>query len=168
MSNPIQAPGNYPTPSWQPAQPAVQGPPPVCVVNAFRAMLASVALLLISVVVTLRELTVFRNLVHEPPPHVDVSSLESSMSLDTAAVVFGIVISTLYVLLALQVRKGKNWARIVTFMFVGLELLTVPFGLAGPAPTVTRDLRLATLVLDVAIIVLLAQRPAAEYFKRQR
>ena len=141
MSNPIHAPGDYPATSWELApNPAVQGPPPVSVVNAFRAMLASVALLLISVVVTLRELNVFRNLVHDPPPHADVSSLESSMSLDTAAVVFGIVVSTLYVLLALQVRKGKNWARIVTFVFVSVELLTAPFGLAGPATALSRGL----------------------------
>ena len=53
MNNPIQAPGAYPAASWDPAQPAIKGPPPAPVVNAFRAILVRVALSLISLVILL-------------------------------------------------------------------------------------------------------------------
>jgi hypothetical protein len=168
MSNPIQPPGNYPAASWEPAQPAVKGPPPAPVVNAFRAILLSVALSLIGVVVTLTSQDSIRAKLHETSPTLTSATLDATMMITVvAAVVFGIIFNVLYALLAVQVRKGKNWARIVTFVFVGLGLFFGLIGLTQPAAAITRGLGLVTLVLDVAIIVLLAQRPAAEYFKRQ-
>jgi hypothetical protein len=132
MSNPIQPPGNYPAASWEPAQPAIKGPPPAPVVNAFRAILVSVALSLIGVVVTLTSQDSIRAKLHEASPTLTSATLDVTM----------------------------------TFVFVGLGLLFGLIGLAQPAAAITRGLGLVTLVLDVAIIVLLAQRRAAEYFKR--
>jgi hypothetical protein len=169
MSNPIQAPGNYPTSSWEPAQPAVQGPPPAPVENAFRAILVSAALSLIGVVVTLTSQDSIRAKLHETSPTLTAATLDATMMITVVgAIVFGIIFNFLYVLLALQVRKGKNWARVVTIVFVSLGLFFGLIGLTQPAAAISRGLGLVALVLDAVIIVLLSQRPAAEYFKRQR
>ena len=83
----------------------------------------------------------------------------------TIAVVFGVILVVLYVLLAIQVGKGKNWARIVTWVLVGLSTL---FGLASfaqPESALSRVLSIVGLIIDIAIIVLLAQKPSNEYFR---
>lgn len=72
-------------------------------------------------------------------------------------VVFGIIGAALYLLVAVFVRKGKNWARILGTVFAALSV----FGLFGP-PTI------ATLgtALGIAAIVMLYLPAAAPYFRR--
>ncbi|MFJ5861053.1 hypothetical protein ACIQCM_06500 [Pseudarthrobacter sp. NPDC092439] len=73
-------------------------------------------------------------------------------------VVFGIIGVVLYLLVAVFVRKGKNWARILGTVFAALSV----FGLFGP-PTI------ATLgtVLGIVAIVLLYLPATAPYFRQQ-
>jgi hypothetical protein len=73
----------------------------------------------------------------------------------------------LYILLALQVGKGKNWARIVTWVLASLGVLSGLAALAQPEPALSRILSIIGLLVDIAIIVLLAQRPSNEYFRRR-
>lgn len=86
----------------------------------------------------------------------------------TIGVVVGVISIVLFSLLALQVRKGRNWARIVTFVFVGLSLLGGLFGLFQDAPALTRVIALVVLVLDVAIVYLLAHKNSNEFFASRR
>ena len=144
------------------------GPPPAPVLNAVRAIFVSVALSLIGVVVTLTSQDSIRATLEKSSPTYSQATIDTAMTFTiVVAVGFGILFNVLWVLLALQLRKGKNWARIVTFVFLGLGLLFGLIGLAQPAAAITRGLGLISLVLEVVIIVLLAQRPAAEYFKRR-
>lgn len=71
-------------------------------------------------------------------------------------VVFGIIGAALYVLIAVFVRKGRNWARILGTVFAALSV----FGLFGP-PTI------ATLgtAMGIAAIVLLYLPATAPYFR---
>jgi hypothetical protein len=80
--------------------------------------------------------------------------------------VIGIVFIVLYVLLALQVRKGRNWARIVTWVLAALGVLNALGSLAQPQPGFSRVVGLIAGLIDVAIIVFLLQRPSNEYFRR--
>ena len=90
----------------------------------------------------------------------------------TVALIFGSVVEIvfigLYLLLALQVRKGKGWARIVTFVLAGLGVVSGLSSLFQTVPAMTLGLSLLTLALDIAIIVLLAQRRSNDYFRRPR
>ena len=52
----------------------------------------------------------------------------------TVGVVFAVVFTALYVLLALQVRTGRSWARIVTWVLAGLSALLGVASLLSPAP----------------------------------
>lgn len=74
-------------------------------------------------------------------------------------VVFGIIGAALYLLVAVFVRKGRNWARILGTVFAALSV----FGLFGP-PTI------ATLgtAMGIVAIVLLYLPAAAPYFRRQQ
>lgn len=182
MSYPIEPPGNYPTPPpgnyptpppgnypSTPWEPVPQGPPPAPVVNAVRAIFASVTLSLIGVVVTLMTQTSMRAQIVKTQPTLTPDMVNTAMTIAVVvAVVFGIVSTVLYVALALLIRAGKNWARIVAFVLFGLGAFFGLISLAQPAAAISRGLGLVSLVLDVAIIVLLAQRRATEYFTRRR
>jgi len=52
----------------------------------------------------------------------------------TVGVVFAVVFTALYVLLALQVRTGRSWARTVTWVLAGLSALLGVVSLLSPAP----------------------------------
>jgi hypothetical protein len=83
------------------------------------------------------------------------------------AIVIAVVLLALYVALAFQVRKGKNWARIVTWVFAGLGVLGALFAMAGTATPISRVLSIVQGLIDVAIIVLLAKADSNQYFKPQ-
>jgi len=85
----------------------------------------------------------------------------------TFGIVVGIVVLALYVLLALQVRKGKNWARVVTWVLAGLGVLGVLVTLAGPGTAANKLVGLVSGVLDVGVIVLLASAASNAFFARR-
>ena len=71
-------------------------------------------------------------------------------------------------LLAIQVRKGKNWARIVTLVLAGLGVLFGVLSLVGDGTGLEKGFRPRRLLLDAGIIVLLAMRPSSQYFAAQK
>jgi hypothetical protein len=89
-----------------------------------------------------------------------------------AAVVFGaviaLIISVLLLGLALMVRRGRNWARIVAIVLAALGILGGVFSYAQPYGGAVTLLDTANLLLAIATLVLLVTRQSNEYFKAQR
>ncbi len=76
----------------------------------------------------------------------------------------GLIFIVLYVRLALQVRKGKNWARIGKWVLAAFGVLSALGSLVQTAPVASRVLSLIAGLIDIAIIVLLAQKRSSAYF----
>src|SRR5690349_9647456 len=117
--------------SYQPMPPAPQGgPPPVprdpraapsTVRNAVRVMFVLAALGLIGLIIVFANKDALRTAIRDANPGYDTTQLDNAVNVGvTIGAVIGVVLIVLYVLLALQVRKGKNWARIVTWVLAGL------------------------------------------------
>jgi hypothetical protein len=71
-------------------------------------------------------------------------------------VVFALIIAGLYALVAFNVRKGKNWARILGTVFAALSIFSVlPLGLNTVA-----------VILGIAAIVMLYMPAASPYFQK--
>jgi quinol-cytochrome oxidoreductase complex cytochrome b subunit len=119
-------------------------------------------------VVTLADSTGYKNAIRDADPNrtVDVDAVY------TAAVVFAVIvtllIAALYVFLAINLRKGKNWARITTWVIVGIFTLLGLLGLGNDAPGFARVLGIIVLLANAATLVLLAMRPSNEFFTRMR
>ncbi len=79
-------------------------------------------------------------------------------------VVFGLVIAAIYVALALLMRNGKNWARIVTWVLLGLAIAFGLFGLPSAINGLALTLGIIALLLNITVVVLLALRPSNEFF----
>ncbi|MGI8881710.1 MAG: hypothetical protein ACR2KJ_14640 [Jatrophihabitans sp.] len=81
--------------------------------------------------------------------------------------VLGVIFIVLYVLLAMQVAKGKNWARIVTWVVSAIGVLSL-LGALGNSTAFTKILSIIGGLLSIAIIVLLAMGPSNQYFARKQ
>jgi hypothetical protein len=143
------------------------GPPPRQVELAVRLMFANIALQLISLIASFA----LRNQI------IDKMASRSSTALSTAqlrsaanagygvGIGISIIFMVLYILLALQVRKGKNWARITTIVFASLGLLSL-FNVVSPtAIGLLKLIGLVAFAINLAILLLLARQPAAGWFK---
>ncbi|MBB6404825.1 hypothetical protein [Arthrobacter sp. AZCC_0090] len=74
----------------------------------------------------------------------------------TITVVFSVIFAGLYALVAFNVRKGKNWARILGTVFAAISLLGLTqIGLGT-----------VTILLGIAAIVLLYLPGSAPYFRK--
>ena len=154
-----------PPEGWQ--QPAMQrGAPPSTVVNAFRLMLLTAALSAVGIIVVLATRDDLRNRIRRTVPDEDPARLDSMLNTAvTITVVVAVVFLVLYVLLAFRVRAGRNWARIVTWVLAALGVLGLVSAILSTATPVSRVLSVVQGLADIAIIVLLAQRPSNDYFR---
>ncbi len=142
-------------------------PPPSTVVNAFKLILVQVALSLVNIVVALLTTNTIREQVRTSTPALDQSMVDAAVGVAIAvAVVFGLISIGVWILLAFKVRAGKNWARIVTFVFAGLGLLSGLASFAQPSSAFSHIVLLLAVAIDIALIVLLTRGPSAEYFRK--
>jgi hypothetical protein len=137
------------------------GPAPSTVVNAARLMLLRSAIGVISLIVLFATKDDLKRRIHEDQPDANVNA-----ALGVAAGI-GIVILVFYVFLAFQIRKGANWARIVTFVIAGLGILGALISFGQPDPPLSRALGIVVALIDVAVVVLLASGRSNRFFKRQ-
>ncbi len=159
--------GTYgaPMPPVQAGSVAPVGPPPPQVVNAVRLMLVGAALSAIGIVLLLTTKSSMRTVIAKKNPNFDPHKLDTTVTAAIAiGTAFGIVFLVLYVLLALQVRKGKSWARVVTLVITALGVLSALASFAQAVPAISHVLSIVSGLLDLAIIVLLVQ--GKEYFRR--
>lgn len=81
------------------------------------------------------------------------------------SIVLGGVFFVLYVLLVLQLRKGRNWARIVVTVLLGLGVISGLSSVSQPATAANKTLGVLGLIIDIAVLVLLYLKPSAAYFR---
>ncbi len=162
-------PGDFePMPSAPESRPVPAGPPPPSVVTAVRLMFVRAGVALIGAIVTFSMKTQLRNAIRDANPN---SSTHRINMLYNSAIAVGIVVAgifiVLYVLLALQVRKGKNWARIITWILAALGVIDAIGSLAQTTTSASQTIAIIVGVIDVAIIVMLSQRQSSFYFNKR-
>jgi small-conductance mechanosensitive channel len=140
------------------------GPAPSTVVNAVRLMLLRSAFGVISVIVLFATKDDLKQRILKDSPDATNSTVNAELGV---AVGIGIVILVFYVFLAFQVRKGANWARVVTFVIAGLGILGALISFGQPDPPLSRALGVVVALLDVAVVVLLASGRSNRFFKRR-
>lgn len=81
-------------------------------------------------------------------------------------VVFGLVGAGLWIMNAVFCGRGANWSRILSTVFAGILVLTSLVTFFQPGSAVTKVLQLLTLLVGVAAVVLLWQRPSNLFFQQ--
>jgi hypothetical protein len=140
--------------------------PPVEVVAAVRLMFARVGIGVVNAVITLASGTATREAIRAGNPALAPAEVDEKYVQGAAvAVCLAAVVAVLYVLLALRVLHGRSWARIVTWVVAGLGVLGGVLGMFGSGTGPERGVVLVGLLVDTAIVLLLAHRRANEYFR---
>ncbi len=139
------------------------------VIRATWLMIASVVLGVLGAIITFTSGDAIKDSIRKGDTTLTASQVDSAYNLVVGtAVVFGLLFAVLYLLLAWQVRKGKNWARIVTWVLAGLGVLGGLLGLFGNGTGLEKGLNLIQLLIAIGIIVLLTRKPANEYFSAMK
>ena len=154
--------GQSPYAQYPSDQPQAQGAVPQLVNTSFWLIIAAGALWVISMLVSLGTLDtpavrdMFEQQMAASGTSVDFESIKGVLI--GTIVVFAAISAGLYALVAFNVRKGKNWARIMGTVFAALSVFNIiPLSLAT----------LAALV-GIAAIVLLYLPAAAPYFQKRQ
>jgi len=154
--------GQSPYAQYPSDQPQAQGAVPQLVNTSFWLIIAAGALWVISMLVSLGTLDtpavrdMFQQQMAASGTSVDFESIKGVLI--GTIVVFAAISAGLYALVAFNVRKGKNWARIMGTVFAALSVFNIiPLSLAT----------LAALV-GIAAIVLLYLPAAAPYFQKRQ
>ncbi len=133
---------------------------------AVAIMVLRAVLALLVVVILFAAKDTLRRAVLKKNPGWDPSRVDQGVNTVVGiGVFFAVVYLVLYLLLAWQVSQGKNWARIVTWVLAGLAVVSQLGSLALAAAPASRIAGLVELVLDVALIVLLATSSSNRYFR---
>jgi|tagenome__1003787_1003787.scaffolds.fasta_scaffold20963840_4 hypothetical protein len=170
MSDPSNtgAGGNYaPMPSEPSRAPATVGDAPSSVRNAVTLMYVRAALGVVGIIVVLATKDTLKKDLLKKNPTADAAKLDSLFNTAiTAGIVGAVVFLVLYVLLAMQVAKGKQWARIVTLILAGLGVLSMLVSFASTVPTLSHVVSIIAGLIDLAIFVLLLTGGSGAYFRR--
>jgi cytochrome c biogenesis protein CcdA len=151
---------SYSAPANEPAAASV-GPAPKQVNIAFWLYLVGALLSLVSLVIsvatTAAAKTTLQNQLSAQGQHLSDSTVNALVAFTVGvAVVFGVVFIVAYVLFALFMRRGANWARIILLILTVLSLFQI---LAGSGIGAGR------FVVGAVATILIFLRPANEYFR---
>ena len=154
--------GKSPYAQYPSEQPQATSGMPSLVNTAFWLIVASGAVWILSLLMALGTLDSpgMRNMFEEQmaASGADVSFEDIRGVLVGSIVVFALISAGLYALVALNVRKGKNWARILGTVFAALSLFSIfPLSLGSLA-----------VLLGIAGIVMLYLPAASPYFSKQQ
>jgi hypothetical protein len=141
------------------------GPPPE-VVRAVHLMFARVGVGVVNAVITLASGTAIKDAMRAGDPGLSPAEVDEKYTQSAAIAVFlAAVIAVLFVLLALRVLHGRSWARIVTWVVAGLGVLGGLLGLFATGTGPEKAVVVVGLVVDTAIVLLLARPRANAYFR---
>ncbi len=148
--------------------PGVPTEAPAPVKNAVLLMYIRAALGVISLIVLLATKNSLKDQIRKNNSNYDADKLDSVVNAAVViGVVLGIIFIVLYVLLAMQVAKGKNWARIVTWVISAIGVLSL-LGTLSNSTAISKILTVVSGLISIAIIVLLAMGPSNQYFSKRQ
>ena len=148
-------PSGYAYPSQAALPTTGKGPAPRNVVIAYWLLIAAGVLnLLASVIQSSDPLTGVTPGQREQLEASGMTAESLTGVLTATIIIVAIVATAIYILLAVMIRKGKNWARITATVLAGLSLFGIFAGGLGSL----------SVLLGVAAVVLCYLKPSNEYF----
>lgn len=146
--------------------PAQKGPAPREVEWGFRLILASGVLFLIANIASsfgLSSALTAQDRQMLQDSGMDMSTFDSMLT--TFSIVLSVLVFGLYLLVALFVRKGRNWARILGTVFAAFSFVNLLVSFTGYFGSFMGIVSLVSILLGIAGIVMLYLKPSVPYFQ---
>lgn len=154
----------YPVPGPEPEPERIQ--PPNSVRNAVKLMYAGAALEVIALVVSLLTRGSFKSAILKAHPGYTPAHLHVVENDRAAPLVIGAVIAiALWLWMAWANGRGRNWARILSAVFFGINTLDliVAFAVIRAAPS--SIVGIVIWIVGLAAIILLFRKESGPYFR---
>ncbi len=149
-----------------PYDPGRSSAPPPEVVRAVQLMFARIGIGVVNAAITLASGTAIKDAMRAADPTLPPAEVDEKYTQSVAiAVCLAALLAVLYLLLALRVLHGRSWARIVTWVVAGLGLFGGLLGLFASGTDLEKAVVVVGLLVDAAIVLLLARERANAYFR---
>lgn len=149
-------------PQQMPSRPPVPSP----VRNAVALMYVGAGLSLVSIIVSLFTTASLRSIVLRANPRLTPAQAHAAEIFGVAtAIIIGLIGVGLWIWMAWANRAGKNWARILSTIFFGLDTLSVIVALLRPHALVSLLIGILIWLVGLGAIILLWQRESSDFFQ---
>ena len=139
--------------------------PPATVLTAVKLMYAGAVISAISLIATLVTIGALKTAIHNRSPNLTPTQLHTAQVAGvTVAVIFGLIGIGLWIWMASANKAGKNWARITSTVFFGLDTLGILASVRQAETLLGRVLSLLVWLVGLGAIIMLWRRESSEYF----
>jgi len=155
---------SYPVAGPEPEPQHIQ--PPNSVRNAVKLMYAGAALEVIALIVALLTRSSFKSAILKAHPGYTTAHLHVVENDRAASLAIGAVITIgLWLWMAWANGRGRNWARILSAVFFGINTLDLIISFAVVRAVPTSIIGIVIWLVGLAAIVLLFRRESGPYFR---
>jgi hypothetical protein len=162
MYQPYPSGGQVPEPPQRPG-------PPASVLSAVKLMYAGATVSAISLIVSLATIGSLKSTILKRDPGFTTTQVHSAEVVVVAfAVIVGLISVGLWLWMARANKAGKNWARITSSVFFGLNTLGLLAIFRQAEPVLSRLITLLVWLVGLAAIIMLWRKESSEYFAAQR
>lgn len=156
----------YPT-SQLPEQSRPAAPPSVR--RAVTIMYAGAAVSLIGIAVDLATIGSLKANLAKKHPNLTPTQIDSlNSALHVGLVIGGVIGALIWLFIALNCKRGRNWARITGTVFFGIATLDTLFGFSEPYGPGVKVFGILVWLIGLAVVILLWQGISSAYFKAAR
>lgn len=139
--------------------------PPAPVLTAVKLMYAGAAVSAISLIVTLLTIGGLKTAIRSRDPSFTQTQLHSAEVVAvTFAVILGLIGIGLWIWMARANKAGKNWARITSTVFFGLDTLGLLASFGQAETLLGRLVSLVVWLIGLGAIVMLWRKESSGYF----
>jgi hypothetical protein len=143
--------------------------PPAPVLTAVKLMYAGAAVSAISLIVTLLTIGSLKTAIRSRDPSFTQTQLHSAEVVGvTFAVILGLLGIGLWIWMASANKAGKNWARITSTVFFGLDTLGLLASFSQAETLLSRLVSLVVWLIGLGAIVMLWRKESSGYFAAAR
>jgi hypothetical protein len=156
-----------PYPGGADSREPIRASAPQTVLRAVKVMYVGLAASLIGIVIDMTTLSSTRAQIIKHSPTLTTAQVNSAEHVEIGLFIAGGLIgAALWLWMAQSCRAGKNWARVVSTVFFGIDTLSVLISsTVTPGGGLTRIYGLVIWVIGLIAIILLWQRASSGYFR---
>jgi hypothetical protein len=154
-------------PAGEPAPANGLQPVPQSVLRAVQVMYAGLAASLLGIIIDMTTLSSTRSEIIKLNPSFTATQINNAEHVEVGLFIAGGLIgAALWLWMAQGCRAGKNWARITSTVFFGIDTVSQLVSLRSQSGDAARFYGLLVWAIGLVAIILLWQRSSSDYFRR--
>jgi hypothetical protein len=162
----------YPS-GGQAPEPQRSGPqrpePPAPVLTAVKLMYAGAAVSAIGLITSLLTIGSIKTAIRKKDTTLTAAQLHTAENVTVAvAVIIALIGIGLWIWMAQVNKAGKNWARITSTVFFGLDTVGLLISFAQPGAAASRLITIVLWLIGLSAIIMLWRKESSAYFKPQQ